>query len=64
MPTDTYSVAGVDTWTCPAGVTSATVRCWGAGGGAGAGNGVGVASAGGGGGGVGEAVVAGTPRGE
>ncbi len=31
--TDTYSTAGSFTWTCPPGVTSVTVQCWGGGGG-------------------------------
>jgi len=34
--TDTYTTSG--TWVCPAGVTSVTVRCWGAGGGGGSSN--------------------------
>ena len=29
----TYSTAGTYQWTCPAGVTSVQVQCWGAGGG-------------------------------
>ncbi len=33
MPTEQYNSPGTYTWTCPAGVTSATVECWGAGGG-------------------------------
>src|SRR5689334_6467853 len=46
----TLSSAGTSTWSCPAGVTSIQVECWG---GSGGGGGVlgGVASAGGGGGG-------------
>jgi len=31
--TDSYSTGGTYTWTCPAGVTSVTLECWGAGGG-------------------------------
>ena len=31
----TDTTAGSSTWTCPAGVTSITVECWGAGGGGG-----------------------------
>ena len=45
VPSDSYSTAGTYTWTAPAGVTSVTVECWGAGGGGGA-----LAGGGGGGG--------------
>ena len=31
--TMTYSTPGTYTWTCPAGVTTVKVECWGAGGG-------------------------------
>ena len=48
--TDTYSTAGTYSWTCPEGVTSITVECWGAGG---AGGGQNQNSDGGGGGGGG-----------
>ena len=48
--TATYNTAGSFSWTCPAGVTSVTVECWGAGG---AGGGVTVANGTGGGGGGG-----------
>ena len=50
--TDTYSVPGIYTWTCPAGVTSATIEAW-AGGGTGGGkaNSEPIAGAAGGGGG-------------
>lgn len=34
MSTQIYSADGADTWTCPTGVTSVTVECWGGGGGA------------------------------
>ena len=47
--TDTYTSSG--TWTCPTGVTSITVECWGAGGGGGASNNAAAKRAGGGGGG-------------
>jgi hypothetical protein len=33
--TDNFTTAGTFTWTCPPGVTSITVECWGAGGGGG-----------------------------
>ena len=47
----TYSTAGTYTWTCPPGVTSVTVECWGGGGRGGARTtGDNVALAGGGGG--------------
>ena len=48
--TDTYSTAGTYSWTCPEGVISITVECWGAGG---AGGGQNQNSDGGGGGGGG-----------
>ncbi len=54
--TDTFTTAGSTTWTCPAGVFSAQVECWGGGGSGGAGiNGGGTTNgsgAGGGGGGA------------
>jgi len=54
--TDSFTTAGSTTWTCPTGVTTATVECWGGGGSGGAGiNGGGTTSssnAGGGGGGA------------
>ena len=54
--TETFSTAGVTSWTVPAGVTSVTVECWGGGGSGGAGiNGGGTtasSNAGGGGGGA------------
>jgi Secretion system C-terminal sorting domain len=46
----TFGTPGANSWTCPAGVTSVTVECWGAGG---AGGGSQVANVGGGGGGGG-----------
>ena len=48
--TDTYTVAGTQTWTCPAGVSSVSVQCWGGGGGSGGASNI-LNSAGGGGGG-------------
>lgn len=50
--TDTYATAGTYTWTCPAGVTSVTVECWGGGGGGGFGRATNGAAGGGGGGGA------------
>ena len=54
--TDSFTTAGSTTWTCPTGVTTATVECWGGGGSGGAGiNGGGTtasSNAGGGGGGA------------
>lgn len=44
MPTDTYTAS--DTWTCPAGVTSVDVECWGGGGGGYAGSDTGGAGGG------------------
>lgn len=49
--TTTYTNSGSGTWTCPAGVTSVTVECWGAGGSGGGASGNNPAAAGGGGGG-------------
>ena len=46
----TFATAGVTSWTCPVGVTSVTVECWGAGGGGGGGGAVFNAAGGGGGG--------------
>jgi hypothetical protein len=47
----TFSTAGTTVWLCPAGVTSITVKCWGAGGGGGRGyTTIGAANGGGGGG--------------
>ncbi len=46
--TDTYSTAGTHYWTCPDGVTSITVECWGAGGGGGIKSGSGGGGGGGG----------------
>lgn len=48
MATDVITTPGTDTWTCPAGVTSVVVRCWGPGG-----NGANSVFGGGGGGGGG-----------
>ena len=59
--TTTYNTAGTSTYTVPAGVTSITVKAWGAGGGGGAGtNGSGTGGSGGGGG-YAKAVIAVTP---
>ena len=49
--TATYNTAGSNTWICPAGVTSITVKCWGAGGGGGGSRASGSGGAGGGAGG-------------
>src|ERR1700758_3161740 len=49
--TQLYSTGGSGTWTCPTGVTSVTVECWGAGGGGGGASSNNPAAAGGGGGG-------------
>ena len=48
----TFTTVGSQTWTCPAGVTSVTVQCWGGGGGGGGGGTVFDAAGGGGGGGA------------
>jgi len=48
----TFSVTGLQNWTCPAGITSVTVECWGAGGGSGGVANVLNAASGGGGGGA------------
>ena len=48
----TFATPGVTSWTCPVGVTSVTVECWGAGGGGGGGGAVFNAAGGGGGGGA------------
>ena len=47
-----YTTAGTQNWLCPAGVTSITVKCWGAGGGGGRGYTTNGAAGGGGGGGA------------
>jgi trimeric autotransporter adhesin len=60
--TDQYSANA--TWTCPAGITSATVECWGAGGGGGSSNstiGIGFGGSGGGGGAYAKSVLSVTP---
>jgi Secretion system C-terminal sorting domain len=49
--TETFTTTGASTWTCPAGVTSLKVECWGAGGGGGAATNVATRVGGGGGGG-------------
>ena len=48
----TFNTVGAQSWTCPVGVTSVTVECWGAGGGGGGGGAVFNAAGGGGGGGA------------
>jgi hypothetical protein len=48
---EVFSTAGAFTWTCPTGVTSVTVECWGAGGAGGAATNVATRAGGGGGGG-------------
>jgi len=48
----TFNTVGAQSWTCPAGVTSVTVQCWGGGGGGGGGGTVFDAVGGGGGGGA------------
>ncbi len=48
----TFATAGATSWTCPFGVTTITVECWGGGGGGGGGKNVINAAAGGGGGGA------------
>jgi len=58
----TFSVTGSQNWTCPAGITSVTVECWGAGGGSGGvSNVLNAASGGGGGGAYAKSVVSVTP---
>lgn len=50
--TQTFSTSGTFSWTCPAGVTSIIVECWGAGGGGGGSDGNNNTKGGGGGGGA------------
>ncbi len=58
----TFSVTGTQNWTCPAGITSVTVECWGAGGGSGGvSNVLNAASGGGGGGAYAQSVISVTP---
>ncbi|MBA4241337.1 MAG: hypothetical protein C0448_11460 [Sphingobacteriaceae bacterium] len=58
----TFSATGLQNWTCPAGITSVTVECWGAGGGSGGvANVLNAASGGGGGGAYAKSVVSVTP---
>ncbi len=58
----TFSVTGSQNWTCPAGITSVTVECWGAGGGSGGvANVLNAASGGGGGGAYARSVISVTP---
>jgi hypothetical protein len=59
--TTTYNTAGSNTYTVPAGVTSITVKLWGAGGGGGAGNGGSGPGGNGGGGGYTKSVLTVTP---
>jgi hypothetical protein len=49
---DTYTTAGTYSWTCPAGVTSITVQCWGGGGAGGAGTSAAIGAGSGGAGGA------------
>lgn len=52
MPSQSYIADGADTWTCPTGVTSVTVECWGGGAAGGSGGGYG-----GGGGGYAKSII-------